>query len=211
MNDLDELIASLRPDTEAAYLRRRESDLARAFAAPRRRSFFPRLRLAAVAAVPLVLTGVVAAVALAPDPSKDRVVMAASVQQLLSTRTGEAAIMVFLCKENLPVPECGGRTDNSAITEQQKEAVERALTTMTGVKNLTYMDKSAMYDRFLNDPQIGKDSMLRQIMTVEDMTEAFRVTMKPGADWQPVIERAQGMPGVANAVDQRKVEAPPRG
>ncbi|GGL57136.1 permease-like cell division protein FtsX [Planomonospora parontospora] len=213
MNDLDDLIASLRPDTEAAYRRRRESDLARAFATPRRRFFFSRLRLAAVAAVPLVLAGVVAAVALAPAPSEDRVVMAVSVQRLLSTTTGESAIMVFLCKEHFPVPECGGSMDDpqgggSAITEQQKQAVEKTLTTMAGVESVTFMDKAAMYDRFRNDEHVRKNSRLLEMIRVENMTEAFRVTMKPDANWQPVIETAKKMPGVSHAADQRKVPTP---
>ncbi|GAA4237296.1 hypothetical protein FHR32_007326 [Streptosporangium album] len=44
MNELDDLIVSLRPDTDDAYQRRCESDLARAFATPRRRSISRRPR-----------------------------------------------------------------------------------------------------------------------------------------------------------------------
>ncbi|WP_067140266.1 permease-like cell division protein FtsX [Microtetraspora malaysiensis] len=208
MNDLDDLIMSLRPDTDDAYQRRRESDLARTLATPRRRSFSLRLRLAAVA-VPVVLVGVVAAVALAPAPSEDRVVMAASLQQVLSAGAEEPVISVFLCFEDDAWPACGGSTGDpggggSAITEQEKENVNKTLTTMPGVENVTFEDKAALYDRFRKSfvKSGGKPEVLEQL-TVEDMHESFRVTMKPGADWRPVIETAKGMPGVASVFDQR--------
>ncbi|MEU4547376.1 permease-like cell division protein FtsX [Nonomuraea dietziae] len=205
MNDLDDLIRSLRPETDDAYQRRGDSDLARIFATSRRRSFSRRLRWA-VMAIPLALVGVVAAVELAPAPPDDGIVMAASVQQVLSTGTGESAIAVYLCKQDSPLPSCGGGTDHlagggSAITEQEKDAVEKTLTTMTGVENVTFIDKAEMYDKFRNDRKTG--SKLLEIVTVEDMPESFRVTLKPGADWRAVMEAAKGMPGVASVIDQR--------
>ncbi|MGI5487772.1 permease-like cell division protein FtsX [Microtetraspora malaysiensis] len=208
MNDFDDLIMSLRPDTDDAYQRRCESDLARTLATPRRRSFSPWLRLAAVA-VPVVLVGVVAVVALAPAPSEDRVVLAASLQLVHLADTEEPVISVFLCFENDPWPACGGSMGDpggggSAITEQEKENVNKTLTTMPGVENVTFEDQAALYDRFRKNyvKSGGKPELLEQL-TVEDMPESFRVTMKPGADWRPVIETAKKMPGVSNVVDQR--------
>ncbi|GII56210.1 hypothetical protein Pth03_45990 [Planotetraspora thailandica] len=208
MNDLDDLIVSLRPDTEDAYQRRFESDLARAFATPRRRVSSLRLRFVAIA-VPVVLASVVAAVVLALAPSNDQSVSAASLQQMLLVGTEEPVITVFLCKQDDPWPACGGNTENptgggTAITDQEKENVDKTLTTMPGVESLTFEDKAALYDRFRkNVLKSGGHSEMLGMVKIGDMSESFRITMKPGADWGPVIETARRMPGVANVVDQR--------
>ncbi|GAA4561211.1 permease-like cell division protein FtsX [Planotetraspora kaengkrachanensis] len=209
MNDLDDLVTSLRPDTDDAYQRRFESDLVRAFATPRRRSFSLRLRFVAVA-VPVVLASVVAAVVLAPPaPSGDHSVSAASLQQMLLVGTEEPVITVFLCKQDDPWPACGGKTEDptgggTAITDQEKENVEKALTTMPGVENVAFEDKAVLYDRFRNNVlKSGEHSELLGVIKMGDMSESLRIIMKPGADWGPVIETARGMPGVANVVDQR--------
>ncbi|QFY11210.1 hypothetical protein GBF35_35600 [Nonomuraea phyllanthi] len=208
MNDLNGLITSLRPNTEDAYQRRREADLARAFATRGRRGFSLRLRLVAVA-TPVALAGIVAAVALAPSgtPSPDHSaatdhdVKAASLHQFVLMSSKEPGIRVFLCKQDSPWPACGGIMADppgrgTAITEQQKADVERTLGKLPGVASVTFEDQAAALARFRKfAPQMTD-------VGIKDMNESFLLTMEPGADYGPVIRKAKSMPGVSNAFEQ---------
>lgn len=208
MNDLNDLITSLRPNTEDAYQRRREDDLARVFATRRRRGFSLRSRLVAVAA-PVALAGVLAAVALAPraapspdhSAATDRDVRASSLYQFVLMSSKEPGIRVFLCKQDSPWPACGGIMADPpgrgvAITERQKADVERTLGELPGVVSVTFEDQAAALARFRKfAPQMTD-------VETKDMNESFLVTMEPGADYSPVITRAKSMPGVANAFEQ---------
>ncbi|MEV6154293.1 permease-like cell division protein FtsX [Nonomuraea sp. NPDC052129] len=208
MNDLNGLITSLRPSTEDAYQRRREADLARAFATRRRRDFSFRLRLVAVAA-PVALAGIVAAVALAPRaaPSPDHTaatdhdVSAASLRQFVLMSSKELGVRVFLCKQDSPWPACGGIMADppgrgKAITEPQRANVQRRLGELPGVVRVTFEDQAGALARFRKFapqmPDVG----------IKDMNASFLVTMETGADFSPVISRAKRMPGVSNAFKQ---------
>jgi hypothetical protein len=215
MNDLNGLITSLRPNTEDAYRRRREADLARAFATRRRRGFSLRLRLVAVA-TPVALAGIVAAVALAPGgtPSPDHSaatdhdVRASSLHQFVLMSSKEPGIRVFLCKEDAPWPACGGIMADppgrgTAITEQQKADVERTLGELPGVVSVTFEGEAAALARFREfAPQMTG-------VGIKDMNESFLVTMEPGADYSSVIRRAKSLPGVSNAFEQRPAPQTP--
>jgi hypothetical protein len=208
MNNLDDLIFSLRPDAEEAYRRRCESDLARVLATPRRRTILPRLRLLAVA-VPVVAAGAVATVVLAPTtpmtataPPEDRTTRISSLEQALLVGADEGpAIGVFLCKQDDAFPVCDGR----AATKEQKASVEKTLAGMPGVDGVTLIDRVTAYDHFRREMEKpGGNKAWLAVVTVDDIPESFRITMKRGADWRPVIETAEAMPGVSNVVQQKR-------
>jgi hypothetical protein len=160
-------------------------------------------------AVPVALAGIVAAIALAPSgaPSPghsaatDHDVRASILHQFVLMSSKEPGIRVFLCQQDSPWPACGGIMDDPAgggraITEQQKADVERRLGELPGVVSVTFEDQAAALARF------RKFAPQMTIVGIKDMNESFLVTMEPGADYSPVIRRANRMPGVANAFDQ---------
>ncbi|MEV4217530.1 permease-like cell division protein FtsX [Nonomuraea sp. NPDC049725] len=218
MNDLNGLITSLRPNTDDAYQRRRETDLARAFATRRRRGFSLRLRLVAVAA-PVALAGIVAAVALAPraapspdhSAATDHDVRASSLQQFALMSAKELGIRVFLCKHDDIEAACGGSTGNrntpagggTAATEQQKADIDRMLNELPGVESVTFEDQAGALARFR--------AFAPHMTGVEakDMHASFLVIMEPDADYSPVLASAKSMPGVSNAFKRVPVPQTP--
>ncbi|MFI0424096.1 permease-like cell division protein FtsX [Spongiactinospora sp. 9N601] len=207
MNDLNGLITSLRPNTEDAYRRRRDTDLARVFATQRRR-FSLRWRLLA-AATPVALAGIVAAYALTPDaaPPPAQSVSASSLHQYVLMSWEGPGIKVFLCEQNDPWTPCGGTTTEpagggTAITEQERADLERTLRELPGVESVTFEDRATAYAKFR---EIFKDSPEAskhlQAVRMMDMPESYTVTMEPGADRNSVIGKAKSMPGVAHVFD----------
>ncbi|WP_147268171.1 permease-like cell division protein FtsX [Spongiactinospora rosea] len=203
MNDLNSLITSLRPDTEDAYQRRRDADLARVFATPRRRALSFRLRLLAAAA-PVALAGIVAAYVLAPNaaPPPAGSISASALRQYALMSSEGPGISIALCRQDDPLGSCGGTTTGpagggTAITEQQKADLYRTLRDLPGVESVTFQDRATAYAKVREDYKESNDLDLFQKLKMADMAESFTVVMEPGAAETHVISKVQDMPGVA--------------
>ncbi|MEV1166968.1 permease-like cell division protein FtsX [Nonomuraea sp. NPDC049784] len=116
-------------------------------------------------------------------------------------------ISVFLCAKASPMPTCGAEReslgkgdfkltkDGKAATAAQKQAIAKTIKAMLGVKEVVFEDQAAAYENFRRLYRDNKT--LLRATKVTDMPESFRVTMKPEAEWAPVVSKLERQPGVS--------------
>ncbi|MEV4889812.1 permease-like cell division protein FtsX [Nonomuraea sp. NPDC055795] len=115
-----------------------------------------------------------------------------------------ADLAVFLCGKESGMPPCKGK----AITAGQREAVRQTLRRAPGVETVVFENQETAFKNFLANSTYS--TTLMQAVRVEDMPESFRVKIRDGVDYAPLLTKVKAMPGVAQAIDtglRRSVEA----
>ncbi|MEV4107732.1 permease-like cell division protein FtsX [Nonomuraea sp. NPDC049695] len=103
-------------------------------------------------------------------------------------------ISAFLCSKGSEIPACAGK----AATAAQKKAIEKMITAMPGVQEVVFEDRATAYEKFR---RLYRDNKaLIEATKVTDMPESFRVTMKPEAEWVPVVLKLRRQRGVSQAL-----------
>ncbi|GGP97531.1 permease-like cell division protein FtsX [Streptosporangium pseudovulgare] len=167
----------------------------RPLAVPARRRLRVPLRIAAAAlAVTAVAVGVTNLAAPSPLPGEAMVVAMAAGG---TGPSGMADVSVFLCKDQSPFPNCGGK----GVTEAGREELRRALAGRPEVESVTFEDQRTNWENFRR--QNADNTMLLNVIRREDMPEVFRLRVKPGTDSLALTRAVGGLPGVSNAVDTR--------
>ncbi|MGW4661816.1 permease-like cell division protein FtsX [Streptosporangium sandarakinum] len=160
----------------------------------RRRTRLPMRIAAAALAVTAVAVGVTSLAAPSPRPGEAMVVAMAAGG---TGPSGMADVSVFLCKDQAPFPNCGGK----GVTEAGREELRRTLAGRPEVESVTFEDQRTNWENFRR--QNADDTALLNVIRREDMPEAFRLRVKPGTDSLALTRAAGGLPGVSNAVDTR--------
>ncbi|MFO7249506.1 MAG: permease-like cell division protein FtsX [Actinomycetes bacterium] len=167
---------------------------------------------AAAAAVSAVAGGVLfarSAAPPAPEPPADESVALPYGTPLAEPGSGAAAdVVVFLCHRGALAPACrdGKRPDEPArpATRREIDDVYRVLRARTEITAITFEDQETALENFRRRYRDNK--LLTELTKAEDLPESFRIALAPGADPKPVIEAAEALPGVAQAVDLRCLE-----
>jgi hypothetical protein len=186
---------------------------------PQRRRFRLPARFVVLGAA-LAIAGAVGAVTLTPD-DQPTVVLAASVSSFMAGdwTAGEPTIAVFLCKAGSQSPSCGavvgsgeGTIDSPReiiaegkdITRSQIADLQRVLEARPELESITFEDAQAAYANFRQAYPGAVD-----LVTIDDMPESFRLTMKPDADWTAMAEAVKDMPGVDTVINQKCISERP--
>ncbi|GAA0917455.1 permease-like cell division protein FtsX [Nonomuraea longicatena] len=181
-----------------------------------RRRFRVPARFVVIGAA-LAIAGAIGAVTLTPA-DEETVVLAAGVSPFMAGdwTAGKPTIAVFLCKAGSPSPSCGavlgsgeGTVDSpqeviaegKAVTPSQILDLKRALEARPEIMSITFEDAQTAYKNFLQ--AYGSNPEVARAVTVNDLPESFRLTLKPDADWSPVAEAAKDMPGVDIVINQK--------
>ncbi|NUR92895.1 MAG: ABC transporter permease [Nonomuraea sp.] len=106
-------------------------------------------------------------------------------------------VSVFLCSNNANQPNCKGKPASVA----QTKTLETTIKAIPGVENVFYEDQAAAYKNF--QEAYASNKALVQATRVEDMPTSFRVKLKDPNNYQPVIDKVQNQPGVAQVVNQK--------
>jgi hypothetical protein len=190
-----------------------------------RRWFRPVPRLmAAVVAAAVVATVMVTTTVIARGPGEEQPITFGAVGDLASWHAGDPEIVVFLCKDDSPFVLCGGGgfavddggsgpppnpiLGGKATTSRDKAAIERTLGAMPQVEAISFVNKQEAYANLLRmDQKLSETSdtyqKLSKTLDPEDMTESFTLKMKPGTDWDTVIETAKTLQGVSAVLNRK--------
>ncbi|GAB2447836.1 hypothetical protein GCM10027187_13520 [Streptosporangium sandarakinum] len=160
----------------------------------RRRTRLPMRVAAAALAVTAVAVGVTSLAAPSSRPGEAMVVAMAAGG---TGPSGMADVSVFLCKDQDPFPNCGGK----GIIEAEREELRRTLAGRPEVESITFEDQRTNWENFRR--QNADNTTLLNVIRREDMPEVFRLRVKPGTDSLALTRAAGGLPGVSNAVDTR--------
>ncbi|MEU4536061.1 permease-like cell division protein FtsX [Streptosporangium sp. NPDC023825] len=183
----------------------------------------PRL----VAAV-LVAAGVVGVVMtttmIARGPGEERPPTLAAVDGWERWREGDPELVVFLCKDDSPFVGCGGGgfavedgglgappdpiLGGRATTSQDKAVIERTLGAMPQVERFSFASRQEAYADLLRRERersvLGSTQRkLSEILDEEDMTESYVLKMRPGTDWNAVIETVETLRGVSSVLNRK--------
>ncbi|MGS2647578.1 permease-like cell division protein FtsX [Streptosporangium sp. LJ11] len=173
----------------------------------------PRLVVAVVAAT--VVAGAVTTTVIARGSGEDRPLTLAAMGALVPEwHDGDPEIVVFFCEDDSPFVSCGGGgfpeddggsgpppdpiLGGEAATPRDKAVVERTLGAMPQVEAISFVDKREAYAEFRRD-----EPKLAQRIVEANMTESFTLKMRPGTDWNTVIETAKTLPGVASVFNRK--------
>lgn len=176
----------------------------------------PRVTRGAMAtlAVAVVVAAGVTAVAARDSSGEGHVLMAHTGGGLLPEwQEGDPEIVVFLCGEDSPWPNCGGRglpeddgegsTSESAgggkaVTPQQAASARRALAAMPQVQAVSFVTRQENYADFRRRFPPPEMAMI----TVADMPESFEVKLKRDTDAGTVLDAAGRLPGMSGAINR---------
>lgn len=151
----------------------------------RRRRWRVDVRFVAIA---VTLAGVVAAVALWPAERQEQRVLAAGVSlAALDDRVSD--VSVFLCQPRSPYPACKG------AAPVDRAAVQRTLQAMPQVQEIRFESQEEAFAHFQRTQ--SSDSVLAKVVEVGDMPESFRLRLRPGTDWDALVEAATEIEGVS--------------
>ncbi|MEU0478990.1 permease-like cell division protein FtsX [Streptosporangium sp. NPDC006013] len=176
----------------------------------------PRL-MAAVGAAATVVAVVTTTTVIARGPGEGRPPTPAATGYREVWREGDPEIVVFLCKDDSPFLLCGGGgfavddgglgpppepiLGGKAATSRDVAVIERTLGAMPQVEAISFVSKQEAYADLRRED--GPSGKLSEILDVEDMNESFTLKMRPGTDWNAVIEKAETLRGVANVVNRK--------
>ncbi|MGV9327096.1 permease-like cell division protein FtsX [Streptosporangium sandarakinum] len=160
----------------------------------RRRTRFPLRVAAAALAVTAVAVGVTNLAASSPRPGEEMVVAMAAGG---TGPSGMAEVSVFLCKDQDPFPNCGGK----GVTEAGREDLGRTLKGRPEVESVLFEDQWAAWENFRRAN--ARNTVLLDAVRPEDMPESFRLRVKPGADSLALARASGELSGVSNAIDIR--------
>jgi cell division transport system permease protein len=102
-------------------------------------------------------------------------------------------VSIYLCQ-----PNC----ENTAVTDAQKEAIQRQLEALPEVKAVFYESEQEAYDRFKEQ---FRNSPIAGNVQVGDIPQSLRVQLNDPTKYSVVTEQFEGAPGVATVQDQEKV------
>lgn len=108
-------------------------------------------------------------------------------------------ISVFLCHKNTAITTCQGK----GITDQQRETLKAKLEALPGVEQVIYEDQNTAFKNF--QQTLSSNNLLAKVTKAEDMPTSFRIKLVDPNNYQPVVQAAQGQPGVAEVTNQREL------
>jgi cell division transport system permease protein len=108
-------------------------------------------------------------------------------------------VSVFLCHKNTAITTCQGK----GITDQQRDALKAKLEALPGVEQVIYEDQNTAFKNFKQT--LSSNNLLSQVTKAEDMPTSFRIKLTDPDNYQPVVQAAQGQPGVAQVTNQREL------
>ncbi|MFI7441380.1 permease-like cell division protein FtsX [Nonomuraea indica] len=109
-------------------------------------------------------------------------------------------VSVFLCHKSTAIPKCGGK----GVSDPQLKALEAKLKGISGVADVIYEDQETAFKNF--KATLAEDDVMSQTAKVEDMPTSFRLKLAdPDSNYQPIVDAARAMPGVASVKDQREI------
>ncbi|WP_214107639.1 permease-like cell division protein FtsX [Acrocarpospora catenulata] len=111
--------------------------------------------------------------------------------------TDKVELSVYLCKKGSPFEAC---RDKSAISQEQKVALEGTIREMPEVESVVFEDAAKAYENFTTS---DSNRTLAAIVKVEDMPESFRVKLRDPDTAAAVTERIEGQAGVSNIINER--------
>lgn len=179
------------------------------------RSAVAVLVVATVATVATVAVAGVTSVALRNSGSRTEKLTIADMDGSLLPpwREGDPEIAVFLCGDDSPYVNCGGGGipeddgegpppdpigGGKAVTTQQMAAVEQALRAMPQVETVTFVSRRESHDRFSH-----RYPKAAAAVPVDSMPQSFEMKLKPDVEWQPVVDSAADLAGVASVVNRK--------
>lgn len=113
-------------------------------------------------------------------------------------------ISVFLCTPSSPA-NAENCTPKEGTTDAQRQAIEQTLRSNPETADVFYESKQEAFDEFR---QIYADSPLLSTMTVEMMSDSFRVKLRDPTHYEGVVSSVAGMPGVESVNDLHKLLDP---
>ncbi|WP_113703464.1 permease-like cell division protein FtsX [Nonomuraea lactucae] len=108
-------------------------------------------------------------------------------------------ISVFLCNKNSALETCKGK----AVTAQQTKDLEARLKAVPGVEQVIFEDQATAFRNF--QESLSNGNVLKQAAKVEDMPTSFRIKLTDPDNYQPVVQAAEGQPGVASVTNQKEM------
>ncbi|GII32854.1 permease-like cell division protein FtsX [Planotetraspora mira] len=146
----------------------------------------------------------IAAAALAVTVTAFGLVRLAAPQEQESTLTvslsavesaGRPVVSVFLCMKDDVFASC----KSGKATDAEREKLRRAMERRPDVESVSFEDQQQAWENFRRN-MTDKPELLRTVVP-SDLPEAFRVQVRPGADFSAVARAASEFPGVSNSVD----------
>lgn len=118
----------------------------------------------------------------------------------------ELQITAFLCRSDDPDPNC-----QSAVTDQQKEEIERVVEANPEVESYYFESQATAFAKakeLLGPDEADRFEGPNAILTEDDLAESLWITLKDRDEYQGITSEIVGLDGVANVRDQREVIAP---
>ncbi|MFG1688277.1 permease-like cell division protein FtsX [Nonomuraea sp. NPDC049269] len=125
-----------------------------------------------------------------------------------------ADVSAFLCGEQSSIASCGAvaAPDSTrsapkfvkygkAVTPAQRRALGTEIGAIPGVQSTHFESRQEAYENFQRSYKGNK--ALVQATKQSDMPESFRLQLRPDADWDKVITKLQGLPGVAIVINSK--------
>ncbi len=107
-------------------------------------------------------------------------------------------VSIYLCTANSLQPNC----ENRAVTDGEKESIERQLEALPEVKQVFYESEQDAFARFKEQ---FRNSPISGNVQVGDIPQSLRVQLDDPTKFQVVTDQFDGAPGVATVQDQEKV------
>ena len=107
-------------------------------------------------------------------------------------------VSIYLCTANSLQPNC----ENRAVTDGEKESIERQLKALPEVKQVFYESEQDAFKRFKEQ---FRNSPISGNVQVGDIPQSLRVQLDDPTKFQVVTDQFDGAPGVATVQDQEKV------
>lgn len=107
-------------------------------------------------------------------------------------------VSIYLCTANSLQPNC----ENRAVTDGEKESIERQLKALPEVKQVFYESEQDAFARFKEQ---FRNSPISGNVQVGDIPQSLRVQLDDPTKFQVVTDQFDGAPGVATVQDQEKV------
>ncbi|MFD1931754.1 MULTISPECIES: permease-like cell division protein FtsX [Nonomuraea] len=108
-------------------------------------------------------------------------------------------VSVYLCKKDSPFPSC--KASPKGVGEAEQAQLQTQLQAVPNVEKVIFEDQNMAFDNFKKTQ--SSNSILAQVVDVNDMPESFRIKLKDPDQYGPVIAAAKGMKGVSTVIDQR--------
>lgn len=107
-------------------------------------------------------------------------------------------VSIYLCTVNSLQPNC----ENRAVTDGEKESIQRQLEALPEVKQVFYESEQDAYDRFKEQ---FRNSPISGNVQIGDIPQSLRVQLDDPTKYAVVTDQFEGAPGVATVQDQEKV------